>query len=102
MNINLITAIANDCRGIEDGLKYKTKKLNELTIKELTPIIGSEIKVSYYATDGYAAKHGQPVREFVGTLDSFCPNGSLHVVNHHTGGVYRNIRPIHIIDIKKI
>lgn len=101
MNINLITAIANDCRGTEDGLKYKTKKLNELTIKELTPIIGREIEVSYYATDGYAAKHGQTVQEFVGTLDSFCPNGSLHIVDHKKG-VYQNIRPIRIINIETL
>lgn len=99
--MQLITESANHCRGIEDALKIETKKLQKLIVKELIPLIGKQIKVVYYTTDGYATKYGRPVQEFVGTFECFGRNGSLHIVDHKKG-VYQNIRPIRIIDIKEV
>jgi len=99
MNITSITDIAKDCRSKEEQLNNRLVILKKEVEKELTPIIGKTVKVTYYTTDGYAIKYGHPTQEFVGTFEGFSRNGFLHI-SDHTRGVYQNIRPMRIIDIQ--
>lgn len=96
MNIELITATASRCREIEDNFNKELKALQEQVKTELTPMIGKTVKVTYFTTDSYAIKYGHSIQEFVGVLKGFSRNGFLHVVDHD---IYRNIRPMRIINI---
>ena len=86
-------------RACESNFNEQLKTLQTTVKENLTPIIGKMVKVTYYTTDAYAIKYGRPVQEFVGTLEGFSRNGFLHIMNHNLG-VYQNIRPMRIIDIK--
>ena len=94
-----LLAATSQCRHYEGLLNEKLKALQEQIKTELTPLIGKEIKVAYQTTDAYAVKHGRTIEEFVGTLEGFSRNGFLHITDHKLG-VYQNIRPMRIIDIK--
>ena len=96
MNIELITTTARRCREIEDNFNKELKSLQEQVKTELTPMVGKTVKVTYYTTDSYAIKYGHPIQEFVGVLKGFSRNGFLHIVDHD---IYRNIRPMRIINI---
>lgn len=99
MNTASIISMAADCRFWEDRLNNRLTILKKEVEKELTPIIGKIVKVTYYNTDAYAIKHGHPTQEFVGTFEGFSRNGFLHITDHNRG-VYQNIRPMRIIDIQ--
>lgn len=96
MNVTSILDIARDCRNKEEQLNNRLAILKKEVEKELTPIIGKTVKVTYYTTDSYAIKYGQSIQEFVGVLKGFSRNGFLHIVDHD---IYRNIRPMRIINI---
>lgn len=98
MNVASIIDIAKDCRDKEEQLNNRLVILKKEVEKELTPIIGKTVKVTYYTTDSYAIKYGHSIQEFTGTLEGFSRNGFLHVMNHKLG-VYQNIRPMRIINI---
>lgn len=99
MDITSIINIAKDCRAKEEQLNNRLVILKKEVEKELTPIIGKMVKVTYYTTDAYAIKYGHPIQEFVGTFEGFSRNGFLHISDHKLG-VYQNIRPMRIIDIQ--
>ena len=99
MDFTSIINIAKDCRNKEEQLNNRLIILKKEVEKELTPIIGKIVKVTYYTTDGYAIKYGRPIQEFVGTFEGFSRNGFLHITDHDHG-VYQNIRPMRIIDIQ--
>lgn len=94
-----LLAATSQCRHYEGLLNEKLKALQEQIKTELTPLVGKEIKVTYQTTDAYAVKYGRTIEEFVGILEGFSRNGFLHISNHKLG-VYRNIRPMRITDIK--
>lgn len=97
MDFTSIIDIAKDCRSKEEQLNNRLVILKKEVEKELTPLIGKVVKVTYYTTEAYAIKHGHSIQEYIGTFKGFSRNGFLHITNN---GLYQNIRPMRIIDIQ--
>lgn len=94
INLELFNFKAERCRIMEDTLNFHLKELQDIAVKEFTPIIGKRVRVTYY-------KHGEDVAEFSGVFEGFTRNGLLHIVNsdNYWEAESCNIRPLRITNI---
>ncbi|MBR4591160.1 MAG: hypothetical protein IKO36_10940 [Bacteroidaceae bacterium] len=101
INLELFNFKAERCRIMEDTLNFHLKELQDIVIKEFTPIIGKRVRVTYYTKDSYKIKHGEDVAEFSGTFEGFTRNGLLRIVNsdNYWEADSCNIRPLRITNI---
>ncbi|WP_296864953.1 hypothetical protein [uncultured Methanobrevibacter sp.] len=101
INLELFNFKAERCRIMEDTLNFHLKELQDIAVKEFTPIIGKKVRVTYYTKDSYKIKHGENVAEFSGIFEGFTRNGLLHIVNsdNYWEAESCNIRPLRITNI---